>query len=126
MSNECSNARSICVTDNHERRRNSPTMPTSSTSSGGTRVYRAIAEEVSGRVKEHVRSGVIAMSDVAMSEFVSIIAGNFYDQCRRESSTGTVVLSDETFDSLERHVDSQVELRRQHSEFVKMESDRRW
>jgi len=70
------------------------------------------------RVKEHIRNGVISMSDVALSEFVSIIARNFYDQCRRESSTGTVVLSDETFSSLEQLVDSQVELRRQHSEFV--------
>lgn len=85
----------------------------------GTRVYKAIADEVQNNVNEHLRRGVVSMSDVAKSEFVSIVAGNFYEQQRRKSTTGTVVLSDETFVELERHVAEQVELRRQHSEFVK-------
>lgn len=81
-----------------------------------TRVYKAIADEVLSHVNEQIRCGVISMSDVAKSEFTSIVAGNFYEQQRRKSATGTVVLSDETFVELERHVAEQVELRRQYSE----------
>ena len=99
-------------------------MPSTQATTIHNAIYQAITDRVLRRVDDQVLIGVISMSDVAKSEFVSIIAGNFYAQLRRRSEN--VQLSNETFTDLDEYADNQIEVRRLHSEFIKPDQSRRW